>query len=179
VKYRTPDLLFDAMRRFVPACKLDILDLGCGTGLLGAQFRASARTLAWVDISAKMLEGARQRQIYDQLVCGELSAFLSSQAASFDVVVAADVFVDIGDLALVFHQVRGALRSGGLFGFSVEASDQQDFALRSTLRYAHSAAYLRRLSADHGFAVEALESSVLRQEDGDDVVGHLAILRRA
>jgi predicted TPR repeat methyltransferase len=82
-------------------------------------------------------------------------------------------------LAEVFHQVHGALRHEGLFGFSVEASDGQDFVLRSTLRYAHSAAYLRRLSADHRFVVESIEPQVLRQEAGNDVVGHLAVLRRA
>jgi predicted TPR repeat methyltransferase len=50
--------------------------------------------------------------------------------------------------------------------------------LRSTLRYAHSAAYLRRQSDDHGFVMETIESKVLRQEDGSDVVGHIAMLRR-
>ena len=93
--------------------------------------------------------------------------------------VAADVLVYFGDLSGVFRHARHALRDGGLFGFSVEAGDAQDFALRSTLRYTHSAAYLRRLAHDQGFAVEAIESAVLRQEDGDDVVGHLVVLRCA
>ena len=92
--------------------------------------------------------------------------------------VAADVFVYLGDLSGVFRAVRSTLRDGGLFGFSVEASAGPDIVLRSTLRYAHSASYLRQLSREHGFVVESLGSGVLRQEDGCDVVGHLAILRR-
>jgi predicted TPR repeat methyltransferase len=155
------------------------LYLGCGTGLLGARLRPLARALAGVDISASMLALARQRQIYDNLVCGELVAFMQMQDTGFDLVVAADVFGYIGDLARVFQEARGRLRAGGVFGFSVEASEDQDFVLRATLRFAHSAAYIRRLSADHGFALETIESKVIRQEDGNEVIGHLAVLRRA
>jgi predicted TPR repeat methyltransferase len=178
LKYRTPDLLFDAIVKLVPPRKLDILDLGCGTGLLGARFHPLTGTLTGVDISPNMLEVARQRQIYGELVCSELIEFMQTQTKAFDLAVAADVLVYIGDLSRVFQDVRGALRKGGIFGFSVEASEEQDFVLRSTLRYAHSAAYLRKLSDDHGFVLETIERKVLRQEDGNDVVGHLAILRR-
>jgi predicted TPR repeat methyltransferase len=178
LKYQTPDLLRDAIVRQVPSRNLDILDLGCGTGLLGARLRPLARTLTGVDISPNMLKVARQRQIYDNLVCGELVEYLQMQAGELDLAVAADVFVYIGDLSRVFQEVRGALREGGLFGFSVEAGAEQDFVLRASLRYAHSAAYLRKLSQAHGFVLETIESKVLRQEDGSDVIGHLAILRR-
>jgi predicted TPR repeat methyltransferase len=179
LKYRTPDLLFDAIVRLVPARKLDVVDLGCGTGLLGARFHPLARTLTGVDISPNMLEVARRRKIYGELVCGELIEFMQTQTKAFDLAVAADVLVYFGDLSPLFQHVRGALREGGVFGFSVEACEGQDFVLRSTLRYAHSAAYLRQLSHDHGFVLETIEPKVLRQEDGNDVVGHLAVLRRS
>jgi predicted TPR repeat methyltransferase len=179
LKYRTPDLLFDAIVHSVPARDLDILDLGCGTGLLGARLRPLARTLTGVDISPNMLEVARRRQIYGELACGELIEFMQTQTKEFDLAVAADVLVYIGDLSPVFQHVRRALRKGGIFGFSVEAGEGQDFVLRSTLRYAHPAAYLRKLSDHHGFVLETVERRVLRQEDGNDVVGHLAVLRRS
>jgi predicted TPR repeat methyltransferase len=179
LRYRTPDLLFDAVTRVAPVHGIHILDLGCGTGLLGARIRACAATLTGVDISSNMLAVARRRQIYGHLTCGDLLEFLQTRAQEFDLAVAADVLVYIGDLSDVFREVRRTLRDGGRFGFSVEAGEERDFALRPTLRYAHSAAYLRRLSHDHGFVVEALETAVLRQEDGNDVIGHLAVLRRS
>jgi predicted TPR repeat methyltransferase len=179
LKYRAPDLLFDVVERFVPLGNLDILDLGCGTGLVGARFHPLARTLTGVDLSSNMLKIARQRQIYDSLICGELVEFLRKQAKSFDLAVAADVFIYIGDLSSVFHGVRGALRDGGVFGFSVEVSDEQDFVLRDTCRYAHSGAYIRRLTKDRGFELETIESKVIRQQDGRDVVGYIAILHTA
>jgi predicted TPR repeat methyltransferase len=177
LKYRAPDLLFDVVKRFVPLSSLDILDLGCGTGLLGARLRKLARTLTEVDLSSSMLKIARQRQIYDNLICSELVEFLQGQSKSVDLAVATDVFIYIGDLSRVFHAARCALRDGGFFGFSVEASEEQDFVLRDTCRYAHSVAYVQRLAQDHRFALEAIEPKVIREQDGRDVVGYLVMLR--
>ena len=179
LQYRTPNLLFDAITRLVPAGNLHILDLGCGTGLIGSLFRPLAQTLTGVDISSNMIKIARQRQIYDDLVCCELIEFLQTHPKTFDLAVAADVFVYIGDLSGVFHGVRGALCEGGLFGFSVEVSENQDFVLKATRRYSHSRAYLRKLAEEHGFVFESIQSHVIRQQDRMDVVGDLAILRRS
>jgi predicted TPR repeat methyltransferase len=177
LKYRTPETLLEAVVRFAQHDGLDIVDLGCGTGLVGSRFRPLARTLTGVDLSTRMLEVARQRQIYDNLVCSDLTEFLRTQAGNFDLALAADVFVYIGDLSAVFQGVRGALRDGGLFGFSVEASEHRDFVLGATRRYSHSKPYLRRLAEDHGFAVETIEPHIIRQQDGIDVAGYLAIWR--
>jgi predicted TPR repeat methyltransferase len=177
LKYRTPELLFDAITRCVQASDLDILDLGCGTGLFGARLRARARTLTGVDISPNMIKLAQRRNIYDNLVCDELIDFMHTRSDEFDIAVAADVFVYIGDLSEVFRAVRRRLRPGGFFGFSVEAGGDEDFVLGRSLRYAHSAAYLRKLAEDHGFTPEAIETSVIRHDNGVEVAGHLAVLR--
>jgi predicted TPR repeat methyltransferase len=176
LKYRAPDLLFGAVARFVHSSKLDILDLGCGTGLVGARFHPIARTLTGIDFSSNMLKLAQQRQIYDNLVCGELTDFLRTQIESFDLVIGTDVFLYIGDLSGVFQGVRAALRAGGLFGFSVEISAEQDFVLGPNRHYAHSGAYLQKLAADHGFVLETIESQIIRQHEGIDVAGYLVVL---
>ena len=177
LKYRTPDLLLDALGCFVPSSGLDVLDLGCGTGLLGARLHPRARTLVEVDISSNMLKLARHREVYDHLVCGELTEYLQTQTGNFDLVLAADVFGYIGDLSEVFEGVRRALRQGGFFCFSVEAGDEKDFVLKSNLRYAHSDSYIGKLASDHGFGLEMIESHNLRQDEGADVLGHIAVMR--
>ena len=179
LRYRGPDLLFDAVVRLVAAGKFDILDLGCGTGLVGARFQSLTRTLTGVDFSSNMLAVARQRRIYDDLVCSELTEFLQTQSGNFDLAVAADVFLYIGDLSGVFQGVRRALRDGGYFGFSVEIGEAPDFMLKPNRHYAHSGAYLRKLAEDHGFVLQTMESRVLRQNDGIDVAGYIAVLSRA
>jgi predicted TPR repeat methyltransferase len=180
LEYQTPALLIDMMRELVPSTSglLDVLDVGCGTGLCGPLLRPWARTLVGVDLSPKMLGKARERGGYDELECAELVAYLSGQSQRFDVGVAADVLVYIGDLSKVFAGMRSVLRPGGLFGLSVEAGDGTDFILQPTHRYAHSLGYIRRLAAAHGFAIESAESRVLRKNRDTDVSGHLIVMRR-
>lgn len=177
LKYDIPAVLADTIPRYTSSDALDILDLGCGTGLMGVQIRSIARSLTGIDVSANMIEKARQRQIYDELICGDAAKMLQTQDREFDLALAADVFIYLGDLAPVFRAVRAKLRDGGLFGFTVEAIDQSDFVLRSTLRYAHSLGYLRRIAQEHRFAVETIEPQVIRRDAGADVGGYLAVLR--
>jgi predicted TPR repeat methyltransferase len=176
LNYQAPALLADALRRYSSTNAQDILDLGCGTGLVGAQVLPFKRTLAGVDLSKNMLEKARQRGIYDRLVCSDVIAFLQNDDDRFDLVLAADVFIYLGDLSSVFGGVRRVLRGGGLFCFSVEAEEEQDFILRSTLRYAHSVTYLQKLAACNRLSVAAVEPQVIRREANSDVRGYVVVM---
>ena len=177
LKYRTPVYVMEALRTLVPSSTLDVLDVGCGTGLLGPELRKMARSLVGVDLSPKMLERARLRDCYDELVCLELTQYLKRRPEAFDLIVAADVLVYFGDLADVFRHCGLALRPGGLFAFSVEASDRDGFVLRPTRRYAHSLAYLRTMMGSNGLVEVAAENRVIRQEAGVDVAGYIVVAR--
>ena len=159
--------------RFVSMNDLRILDLGCGTGLSGVVFRDVATELAGVDLSAKMIEKAAARAIYDELSVDDVASALNAQPAHWDLLVAADVFVYIGDCDEVMTAASSALRPGGWLLFSVEQGEEQDFVLREAGRYAHGAAYFQRLADEHGFRVHARENTVLRQNLGVDVYGWL------
>ncbi|MBX9775112.1 MAG: tetratricopeptide repeat protein [Xanthobacteraceae bacterium] len=179
LNYHSPEVLAGTIMRYAPPKTLDILDLGCGTGLMGNLLRPRARTLTGVDLSANMLEKARQRRIYDRLVSDDITAFLPTQDGAFDLAVATDVFIYVGDLAPVFPALRRALRPDGLFCFSVEAADGDGFVLRSTLRYAHSIGYLRRLAAQNRFNVEMIEPQVIRRGVHGDIDGYHIVMRAA
>jgi predicted TPR repeat methyltransferase len=165
----------------------DILDLGCGTGLVGVEISAHARTLVGVDLSPKMLDVARRREIYTQLHCAELLANLNAErAAGYDIVIAGDVFVYVGKLDSVIPAVRCVLRPGGLFAFTVEAAeespmlensaDETGFALGATGRYVHKAEYLKVLAADSDFEVRLMRKTRLRSERRRPVWGWLTVL---
>ena len=73
-------------------------------------------------------------------------------AQSFDLVLSADVFIYIGDLAEVFDLTARRLCPGGLFAFSIEVDNRiQEFELRHTGRYVQSLAYIGRLAQVCGF----------------------------
>jgi predicted TPR repeat methyltransferase len=60
----------------VPGLKapLRILDLGCGTGLVGNAFKdlTAGGRLDGIDLAPRMIEVARKRGIYDELILGDL-----------------------------------------------------------------------------------------------------------
>jgi predicted TPR repeat methyltransferase len=178
LNYQSPRLLAQLIAQTVPAdVRLDILDIGCGTGLMGEGLRALKRTLTGVDLSSNMLEQARRRGIYDRLIESDVAAFLDTRTDQFNLTVSTDVFIYIGDLAGIFAGVRRALRSDGLFCFSVEAVDAGDFVLRPTLRYAHSLAYISRLAEQNSFAVMTVEPHAVRRERETSIAGYNIVMR--
>ena len=153
------------------------LDLGCGTGLCGPQLRPLVRQLTGVDLSAAMLDAARRRGSYDALVQADLAEHLASTDDRHDLVVSADVFIYVGDLAPVFSGVRRVLQPGGVFAFSVEpAAADQPWVLQASLRYAHGAAALRTLAAAHGLQVRHVERGALRVDEVHTVQGEYWVM---
>jgi predicted TPR repeat methyltransferase len=174
--YKTPAVLDALLRHVAPSSELNTVDLGCGTGLCAPYLRNYSRKLSGVDLSQQMLDKAAERQLYDELACADLTGYLAAREGAFDLAVAADVFVYIGDLAPVFRAVHAALRPGGRFCFSVEAGDGADYTLRPSNRYAHTPAYLQRLAAETGFTVLASQAIEARQENGAPIAGHALLL---
>ena len=173
--YRAPALLRElALADLRPNHLLEVLDLGCGTGLCGKELKDVARRLTGVDLSPKMLERARERGLYHELQEADLHEYLdSSPPALYDLVVAADVFTYIGNLGPAFAGVHRVLRPGGRFAFALEAllppnveahDGEKPFILRKTARFAHSESYLRALAQCTGFVVLHLQEETLRKE---------------
>jgi predicted TPR repeat methyltransferase len=178
LEYRTPASLDAAIRRHVDVRGGEVLDLGCGTGLMGPYLRPMAGRLTGVDLSGKMLERARGRGVYDQLECGEIVEYLATRAEAFDLVAAADVLVYFGDLAPLLKRVHEALRPDGWICFSVERCEDADFVLRASNRFAHSLEYVRRCAGAAGFDVRETQEEMLRTENGAPVAGHLIVMRK-
>jgi predicted TPR repeat methyltransferase len=175
--YRTPELLVAELRGAHPPEGSDIVDLGCGTGLCGPLLHPLARRLDGVDLSGLMLAKARELGLYDELAQGDIAGVLSERPQRYDIAVAADVFVYIGDLSAVFSATAAALRPGGLFAFSVEHCEA-GFRLGPKRRYAHSPTYLQGLAAAHGLSIESSRRCAIRKESDEDVGGLLLVLRR-
>lgn len=164
----------------------DILDLGCGTGLVGTVIAPYARQLTGVDLSARMLEKAQNKNLYQRLEKADLLAMMNNEAtASYDVIVAADVFVYIGKLDAIMGEAKRLLRPGGILAFSVEAAEtrpnkgeSKDYCLNGKGRYAHSSSYIERIALEHGLMKSVLAPSDIRMESGTPVQGWVALLEK-
>jgi predicted TPR repeat methyltransferase len=173
------ELMNDCLRQsHLETRQFDILDLGCGTGLVGREFRDLAASLVGVDLSAGMLAQAEQAGVYDDLDCREVVEFMQASDRRFDMILAADLFIYIGDLSPVFSSAAKVLREEAWFAFSIETIDAAPYALRRTRRYAHSLAYLRDLAADSGFRWIAARETPIREGPAGAVPGHVVALQR-
>jgi predicted TPR repeat methyltransferase len=180
--YRTPALLEELLHAHPGAAPMldAALDLGCGTGLCAPMLRPIARRLVGVDLSENMLAQARGTGLYDELACADIVDWLDGREAEWDLVLAADVLVYIGELAPLFGRVARALRPGGRFALSVEslaADSPAGYAITASNRYAHTSAYVRACADAADLTVVEARDAVLRQEHGAEVGGMLFLLR--
>lgn len=175
--YHVPEILLEAVLSVAPGRKFDILDLGCGTGLCGVQFHPHASHLAGVDLSPAMLAKADARGIYDQLITGDISEAMRDQGKSFDLILAGDLFVYVGDLEGVFESAARVLRPDGLLAFSLERHDGEGFVLHSKIRFAHSLAYIRDLAHAHRFSELIANEITVRKSGITPVAGWLVVLQ--
>jgi len=147
LNYRGPALLRDAVGAAMAAAGRQMrfgamLDLGCGTGLGGAAFRPIVERLVGVDLSPAMIAQAERKGLYDRLATADLSTFLGAEIASgrrYDLVIAADVFVYVNDIAPIVAAIAQVLTPHGVLAFTVETHDGDGPKLLPTLRYAYGA----------------------------------------
>jgi len=177
--YAAPRILREAIDRVCgPVQGMRALDLGCGTGLMGVELRPLCAHLAGVDLSPRMVEKARGRGLYHTLSVGDIVDAMAGPAR-WDLLVAADVLVYIGDLAPVFAAAAAALVPGGRFAATAERLDGDGFALGPARRYAHSAEYIRKTAAAVGLDVLLLEECSPRREKQAPVPGLVFVLEKA
>jgi predicted TPR repeat methyltransferase len=111
---------------------------------------------------------------------GDVLEPLQDADGCYDVIVAADVFVYIGNLDSVFRSARRALAEDGVFIFSTELETAHDgFVLRKSGRFAHSDSYIRNLGEQAGFSLLNSEEVDLRREGGVVIRGAVYMLGRA
>jgi len=72
--YIAPRIASEALAKHCPDRDTRILDLGCGTGLVGSELVARGfRYLDGLDISQKMLDEAHAKEIYGDLMAGDMT----------------------------------------------------------------------------------------------------------
>lgn len=182
LKYRVPIKVAEIILKARPDRAISVLDLGCGTGLLGAYLGRIKGAFVGVDVSLKMIEQAVRYDVYTDLRQADLLEELQrTLSGSFDYITANDVFIYVGDLSEIIPASFAALGRGGAMIFSCETAGDAEGALvlRPSKRYAHSRESIETLCRDAGFVTCAIEAIDLRLEDGTiPVAGFIAVARK-
>lgn len=172
--YRVPVVMRQMMDDIRPPMRKEsILDLGCGTGLAGEAFLSRADLIDGVDLSPGMIAEAEKKSIYASLYVADIVEWLAGCKTQYDIALAADVLVYIGDLLPLMAGVKKILHPGGQFCFSVQDIEGESFVLGVDHRYAYSEAYLRRCCQESGLSLNRKKSFVLRKDGDRDVNGSI------
>lgn len=159
----------DKISELYAPLKGKILDLGCGTGLLAEKLKTDDNEFVGVDISAKMLAIAKEKQVYKELQQADIIEYSANNKTEFDYVTAADVFCYFGDLKKIIKQCFPCCLI-----FSVETAEKvEKYELQANGRYKHNLRYVRELLSEAGYDDLAETEIVLRCENGKDVKGGL------
>jgi len=178
LEYKTPEILFNLVQPYL-AEKMNVLDLGCGTGLGAQLYRPFAGRLTGVDVSSKMLEKAEEKKIYNRL---EIFDILQNWdfPQKFDLIYSSDVFVYFGNLDTIIRSASSSLVNGGILAFSVERLEDNsiNYRLFPSGRYAHSPTYIQSCMKRHGLQVIEEKESDIRKQSGNPVKGLLIVAKK-
>jgi predicted TPR repeat methyltransferase len=178
LEYKTPELLFNLVRPHLTE-EINVLDLGCGTGLGAQLYRPFAKRLTGVDVSSKMLERAAEKRIYDKL---EVFDILQDWTfpRKFDLIYSSDVFVYFGNLDRIIRSISLHLVCGGIVAFSVEKLEENnvDYRLYPSGRYSHSQKYIKNCLGQHGLQLIEGAKSDIRKQSGNQAKGLLIVAKK-
>jgi predicted TPR repeat methyltransferase len=159
-----------------------LCDVGCGTGLmakaLAAHYEIPERL--GVDLSPLMLEQARAKALYSELIAGEGVATLAGMERRFDLITALDMLIYVGDAAPFLRETAKRLVPGGALALSLETADDiADVRLELTARFSHNKAHVIAQAEKEGLRLVRGNDVALRREAGAEVKGYIAVFERA
>ena len=176
--YRLPFFLKDIIHELGLAnTKFEkVIDLGCGTGLSGNELINFSKSLTGVDLSQNMISKARDRGVYDNLIIGDIVHTLKSAREKYDLFVALDVLIYIGDIVDITNAIKDCCTEHSFLILSIESQKDGGYSLLKTGRYSHSLEYVLNITSDNFQLIKVKEVN-LRKENGKWIAGQIIILQ--
>lgn len=182
LKYCGPQLVRDYLGMLhVPVASLSVLDLGCGTGMVGEAVKHYAHQIVGIDLSQTMLHHAAAKEVYRELHKSDIADYLSASREQYDLITCMDTFIYIGRLDVVLALIHKSLKPGGMLLFSTEKSvgpREPGHQLNVSGRYSHHQDYLRELLNNAGFNIQKVSDVVIRTESGCPIAGQFVSVVR-
>mmetsp|Transcript_8071 Transcript_8071/g.11529 ORF Transcript_8071/g.11529 Transcript_8071/m.11529 type:complete len:493 (+) Transcript_8071:45-1523(+) len=169
-----------------------VVDAGCGTGLVGEQFRDISEYLIGVDLSPSIIDEANKARpnLYNETRVGDITEFFRD-LKPISLIVAADSFIYFGDLVPLFESIEEGLADNGIIAFTLEnvPNDTEEslyankpdwrWQLTASGRFAHRYDYVKQVGQNHSLRTVHYESmDGFRKEGSMDVRGHMFIMKK-
>lgn len=159
--YLSPARLETLAARHLAPDSAPILDLACGTGLMGERLaRLGLGPITGCDLSQGMLEQAAQKGVYASLIRADLHQPLPMEEGSFAAALCAGSFFAESVAPAALAHVLPLLRPGGWLICDVELVAWQDEGFAAAFAALHKAGILSDLQVEEGriFAQGVIEA---------------------
>ncbi len=165
LEYSLPQQSYNIVKKFIHHQLTSVVDLGCGTGLSGLLLREHCEKLIGVDLSIKMLEQARIKNCYDELIEKDIISFLQDSDQQFDLIQMLEVLPYFDALQDLFSALVPRLALNGLLVVSAEISDDQPWKVQNNMRFCHHPEYIIDLANKFNLPMVHSDSLISRKEN--------------
>ena len=123
---------------YVKDCKLKIIDVGCGTGLVGLELQnLGFSKFDGIDISQEMIDVAQGRG-YSSLFLGNLNKSLPIDSNSYDAALCVGVFTHGHVGPDRFSELVRIVKSRGIICFTINEDVYESYAFDTAIKYLES-----------------------------------------
>jgi predicted TPR repeat methyltransferase len=149
--YLTPERTATLLAENLADRQTPILDVGCGTGLAGAELASAGfETIDALDYSPEMLAVAGRRNIYRQLIEADLNQPLDIAASSYGALISTGTFTHAHVDADCLDELFRVLKPGGLFACTVHKDVWESAGFDAKIGQLDCAGMLETLSSQPG-----------------------------
>ena len=164
--YQAPSAAVETLQKHLPSLGSVILDMGCGTGLVGELLHSLGyRHLDGLDLSPEMLEKAKARGVYRTLGEADLTETLEIEQI-YDAVICVGVFSHQRNQAFDLVKLFAGLKPNGVLVATVNGKGWRDIGWETLLEQS---------KREHGFQIE--EISDIPYLTRQDIPGKLLVIR--
>jgi predicted TPR repeat methyltransferase len=170
-KYKERELILEEIRSHFSDLdkgdlkkELAILDIGCGTGLMGLFLRDYANRLDGLDLTPEMIEIGREKDIYNNLYQTHFDNFDEESNCKYDILVASSAVQFVGDVNLWLSTAKKLLKPSGLFIFTFDYTDAEKFIVNNGLLFSHNKIWVKEQAEKLGYTI-SIKDFILREEN--------------
>ena len=164
--YQAPNAAVETLQGYLPSLESVILDMGCGTGLVGQLLHdLGYRHIDGLDLSPEMLDKAKARGVYRALDEADLTDTLVIESI-YDAVICVGVFSHQRSQPFDLVKLFTGLKTGGVLIATVNGKGWREIGWETLLEQS---------AREHGFHIEAL--SDIPYLTRQNIPGKLLVIR--